>query len=120
MAERGPPLDLSVDRCAAFQSWKARWEDYAIVTELEKKEPAYQCAMLRYTFNDDTRKIYDKLDISENDRKEVNSIVNALESFAKGAINETLERHILNKRIQETGEKFDDFLTDIKQLQLLR
>ena len=26
--------DISVDRYAAFQSWKARWKDYAIFTEL--------------------------------------------------------------------------------------
>ena len=67
--------------------------------------------MLRYTFNDDTRKKYDTLNISENDHEEVNAIVNALESFAKGVINESLERYTLNKRVQETSEKF---LTDIK------
>ena len=36
--------------------------------------------------------------------------------FAKGIINETLERHKFFQRQQEEGESFDDFLTDIKLL----
>ena len=40
-----PILDLGVDRYASFKQWKARWEDYVIVSELGKKDPEYQCAM---------------------------------------------------------------------------
>ena len=39
-----------------------------------------------------------------------------MEEFAKGIINETLERHKFFQRQQEEGESFDDFLTDIKLL----
>ena len=39
-----------------------------------------------------------------------------MEKFAKGIVNETLERHLFNSRCQEEGELFDDFLTDIKIL----
>ncbi len=111
-----PVLDLSVDRYVAWKAWLAKWNDYYIVTELVKKEPAYQCAMLRYTFTDETRNIYDTLNLSENDAKDVAKIIEALEGFAKGIVNETLERHIFNCRVQEDGEMFDDFLTDIKIL----
>ena len=37
-----PILDLGVDRYASFKQWKARWEDYVIVSELGKKDPEYQ------------------------------------------------------------------------------
>ena len=95
---------------------KAKWIDYCIVTELEKKTPEYQSAMLRYTFTDETRNIYESLNLSETDAKDIEKIIDVLEKFAKGIVNETLERHLFNSRWQEEGELFDDFLTDIKIL----
>ena len=33
-----PILDLTVDRYAAWTSWKKKWEDYAVITGLSAKE----------------------------------------------------------------------------------
>ena len=54
--------------------------------------------------------------LSENDANDVAKIIDALEGFAKRIVNETLERHVFNCRVQEEGEFFDDFLTEIKLL----
>ena len=70
-----PILDLSVDRYVAWKAWLAKWNDYFIMTELGKKAPEYQCAMLRYTFTDETRNIYDTLGLSENDANDVTKIM---------------------------------------------
>ena len=40
-----PRLDLSVDRYSAFKSWKSKWDDYVMLSNLEAKQPAYQAAM---------------------------------------------------------------------------
>ena len=111
-----PVLDLSVDRYTAWRAWKAKWIDYCIVKELEKKAPEYQSAMLRYTFTDETRNIYGSLNLSATDAKDTAKIIDVLEKFAKGIVKETLERHLFNSRCQGEGELFDDFLTDIKIL----
>ena len=42
-----PVLDLWVDRYAAFKLWKEKWQDYAMLTELDKKDTKYQAALLR-------------------------------------------------------------------------
>ena len=39
-----------------------------------------------------------------------------METFPRGIINETLERHKFFKRKQEVGETFDEFLTDLRLL----
>ena len=39
-----------------------------------------------------------------------------METFARGIINETLERHKFFKRKQEEGETFDEFLTELRLL----
>ena len=40
----------------------------------------------------------------------------ALETYATGIVNETLERHKFNVRRQASDESFDDFLTALKNL----
>ena len=72
--------------------------------------------MIRYTFTSDTRNIYEAFNLSEADANSPNKILETLETFSKGIINETLERHTFNLRQQEDGESFDDFMTDVKTL----
>jgi hypothetical protein len=111
-----PKLDLSVDRHCAYKAWRDKWKDYSVVTKLEEESAEYQCSMLRYTFAEDTRKIYNTFDLSTDEQKDIKVILEKLETFAKGTVNETMERHTFNRRKQEDGEPFDDFLTDIKIL----
>ena len=54
-------LDLSVDRCPTFKTWKTRWKDYAIITELAMKPNQYQYATLRFTFTEKHRKFTNPL-----------------------------------------------------------
>ena len=72
--------------------------------------------MLRYTFTEETRKIYNTLNLTPDEAKDDKVIITKLETFAKGTVNETLERHTFNSRTQEEGESFDDFLTELKVL----
>ena len=86
-----PKLDLSVDRFSAYKSWRAKWDDYVMLTELNTKDAAYQAAMLRYAFTDETRQMYDSLQLSDVDHRNPERILEEVEKFAKGIINETLE-----------------------------
>ena len=104
-----PKLDLTVDRYAAFQAWFDRWEDWAVVTKLDQQDAAYKVSMLRYTFSEETRRIYNTLTLTEAEKKDHEAIIKKLETFAKGTVNETMERHTFNSRDQEEGETFDDF-----------
>ena len=79
-----PILDLSVDRYAAWENWKEKWNDYVVVSDHATKSEDYQCSVLRYTFTDETRKIYKSLKLSEENAKKTDEIIKALETFAKG------------------------------------
>ena len=83
------------------------WEDHAIITELDKKPNQYQCAMLRYTFIEETQKIYQPLNITSND---INTIIEELEKFARGIVNETLK--ILSKNCNFCTTCHDTMIRD--------
>jgi len=94
-----PKLDLSMDRYAAWKTWKQMWNDFVMITKLKAEEDAeYVAAMIRYTFTDDTRNIYDSLNLSEAKNNDPAVIIEKLEEFARGLANETLERHNFNLR----------------------
>ena len=69
-----------------------------------------------YTFTEDTRKIYNTFTLTAEEAKDASKIIEKLEIFAKGTVNETMERNTFNSRSQEEGEAFDDFLTELKVL----
>ena len=89
---RPPLLDLTVDRYSASKS---------LLSGLKDKDEEFQSAMMRYTSSAETRNIYDSLNLSEADSKKPARIMAAMEDFAKGILNETLERHSFNSRRQE-------------------
>ena len=87
-----PKLDLSVDRYCAFKTWHERWTDYSVVTKLKDESAEYQSSTLRYTFSEETRKIY----LTNNEKKDPAVIIKKLEEFSKGIINESIEHHTFN------------------------
>ena len=111
-----PILDLSVERYAAYRVWRERWDDYVLLTNLYEKEKNIQAAMSRHSFSSDTRKVYLGLDLTALERNDPDTMLMKLEIFTKGIVNETLERHQFNSRKQDDGEKFDDYLTEVKIL----
>ena len=84
-----PILDLISrdDMDATWGSWFEKWEDYKVVTELSKKAMPYQCSMLRYCFSDTTRSIYKSLDLSNEERLNPDSIVQALHRYVDDSVN---------------------------------
>lgn len=42
--------------------------------------------------------MYETLNLSEEDKKDISQIIAALQTFAKGVINETTERHVHENR----------------------
>ena len=65
---------------------------------------------------DDTLKVVDNFDLASDKKHDVTTIINALECYAKGQINETVEHQNLLSRVQQPGGRFDDFRLDLREL----
>jgi hypothetical protein len=53
---------------------------------------------------------------SDDDRTDIAKIIDAFQRFCVGEVNITYDRCVFNRRIQETGESFDAFLSDVRRL----
>ena len=94
------------------------WNNYQILTQLDKHSRDYQVALLVHTLGDDALKIYNglKFDKPEEERR-VKEILDAFENFAIGEVNETYEHFKFNHWSQKVGESFDLFLSDLRKLE---
>lgn len=75
-----------------------KWRDYKALIE-------YQYAVLRYTFSTKTRHVYNSFNLNEDHFKNPETINQRLETFAKGIINETMERHVFDNRKKRRWRK---------------
>lgn len=91
-------------------------DDYVLLSNYNEQTHEVQAAILRYSFSSETRRIYNSLDISTQDKQKAEIVIRELEKFAKGLINETLERHQYDSRQQEEGESFENYIAELKVL----
>jgi hypothetical protein len=97
-----------------WKIWKQRWQNYYIITKLDKQEQPYQRAMFLQTIGPEALEIYNGFDLAED--ATVIQIIEKFDSFAIGSLNETYERYVFNKRDQKPGESFDMYLTALRSL----
>ena len=111
-----PKLELQVDRGSDFAAWKAQWASYLSLSGLADEEASKQVQALTLCFFRDTLTIVQNLGLSEEERKCVKSIIDAIQRYIEGHINESVERRNFRRRIQQPGETFDDFLVSLREL----
>ena len=108
-------LEITNDRGASYRLWRQRWDDYAMLAGLASKPRNLQMAILRTCLSDEALTVVANMDVPEAQHN-VTSMVEYLERYARGQVNEVLERRTFNMCTQQDGETFDDFATRLRDL----
>ena len=101
-----PKLDLNVDRGTDFAAWRAQWDSYCFLLGLVDENTAKQVKALTLCLSRETLAVVHNLGLS----KAQSAIIEAMQKYMDGHINETMERHKFRRRTQQQGETFDDYL----------
>ena len=83
---------------------------------MDRESKAKRAAILLPCIGADAYEIFETLDLSAEDKKDVDRVVKALEDHCIGETNVTYERYLFNQRVQQAGESFDAFFADLKRL----
>ncbi|XP_065902494.1 uncharacterized protein [Dysidea avara] len=94
-----PKLDLQIDRGTDFTAWRLQWRSYCSLSGLAQQEASKQ-----------------NLGLTTEQRNDVTTIIEALQRYVDGHLNETVERRNFRRRVQQPGESFDDFLIALREL----
>ena len=91
-------------------------ERLCIMSRLVEENAATQYNVLLLTFSRDTALVVGNLGLSEDKKKDVKSIIEALTQHVEDVVNETVERKAFRQRRQQSLESFDDFLVSLRDL----
>ena len=111
-----PRLDQQVDGGTDLLAWKKQWEAYMSLSGLDKEPQTKQVQALTLCFSHETLNIVDNLGLTEEKCAKVTPIMEAIQQYIKGHINESVERRNFRRRIQQPGEMFDDYLVSLREL----
>ena len=71
---------------------------------------------LTLCFARETVTIVDNLGLTRAQRESVEDTITAIQQYVDGQVNESVERCNFHRRVQQTGETFDDFLVSLREL----
>ena len=75
------PMDTKGDLPSNWQFFKQQWADYEVATELKEKDKTVRIATLRSIMGKECLKILQTLSMSEDEKKDPDSVVGALEKY---------------------------------------
>ena len=100
-----------------WRRFREQYENYELASDLTDKSQEKRAAVFLTCIGNDAYDVYRTMEFeSPEDRKRLDPVIAAFEKFCVGAVNVTYERYVFNRRIQDSGERFDAFLGDVRRL----
>ena len=105
---------------AKVENWKVfkqRWENYSLLSALDKVPRDLQVAQLENCLGDEALKAMSGFKFTTpDDQRTVKEILDEFERFVIGQVNQTLERYRFGNRSQAEGEDFSRYLSELRRL----
>ena len=110
-------LTIEGNLAANWKKFKRTWDNYAVVTRLNRFEDEFKTATFLSCIGEDALEIFEGLDFpSEDDRKKLEVVITKFQEFYLGETNETYERFVFNSRQKKENETVDQYITTLRRL----
>ena len=89
-----PPLIFEGNIKEKWCKWKHKFVLYLKGSGLDKKDPETQVAVLLNIIGEDALDKYNTFNLTEDDNKDLNKVMQAFEDYCSPKANETVDRHL--------------------------
>ena len=103
-------LDFQIDRGTDFTAWQTQWNSYSSLSGLAQEDAAKQVKALTMCLSRETLVIVHNLGLTEEQMKQPDVIIQAMQKYLDSHVNETVECQNFRRRQQLPGELFNNFL----------
>ena len=104
-------LETKGNLASNWKRFRRVWSNYEVASRLVKQPKEERTATLLTCIGADALEIVDGLNFAnEDERKDIDVVLEKLEVFCVGETNEIYERYQFNKRDQESGESIDSYV----------
>jgi len=113
-----PALKIHTGELAVnWRRFKSQWRNYELATDVAKESQEKRTAILLSCIGSDAYDVFQSMVFrDEADRSNIEAVIKAFDDYCVGEINITYERYTLNKRVQDSNETFDNFVTELRRL----
>ena len=100
-----------------WKLWKEKYNNYFVISRLDRESPEYQLAMFKHAIGDDGLKVIKSFTYSEGENaNDWRVVMGKMEKHCIGEVNEIYERYCFNKRDKLPTETVDNFVAELKTL----
>ena len=101
-----------------LEAWKEKYNNYFVISRLDRESSPYQRAMFKHTIGDDALKVIKTFSYTEGeDSGNWRVVMDKMEKCCIGEVNaEIYERYCFNKRDKLPTESVDCFVAELKTL----
>ena len=100
-----------------WKLWKEKYDNYFVISRLDRETPEFQLAMFKHTIGDDALKVIKTFNYAEGENSSDWRVVMAkIEKHCIGEVNEIYERYCFNMRDKLPTESVDSFVAELRNL----
>src|SRR5688572_7046014 len=100
-----------------WKRFKSQWANFEVASDLEEKSSSKRAAVFLACIGSEAYETFQAMDFeTEGDRADIDKVIEAFESHCVGEVHVTYERYVFNQRMQDVGETFDTFMSDLRRL----
>ncbi|UYV72761.1 K02A2.6-like [Cordylochernes scorpioides] len=110
-----PPPNFSFD-AKDWPSWKQRFSRYRLLSNLNAKEQEYQITALIYLMGERAEEIHSAFNLSADDAKNLDKVIEAFDNHFIGKRNVVYERALFGLRSQRPEETIEEFVTVLHRI----
>ena len=116
-----PPkyLDLkhSGEIAENWKLWKEKYNNYFVISRLDRETPEFQLAMFKHTIGDEALKVIKTFNYAEGENSsDWRVVMGKMEKHCIGEVNEIYERYCFNMRDKLPTESVDSFVAELRNL----
>ena len=109
------PMCVKGDPVNNWEFFRQQWEDYEVATGLDKQDQKIRLATFRSVMGKECLQIFLNLKLSDDDRKDINACITALENYFKPKRNVVYERYMFNTCSQQPEESVDGYVNRLRK-----
>src|SRR5678816_3662126 len=102
---------------AEWKRFSSQWANFEVASDLDEKSSSKRAAVFLACIGSEAYETFQAMDFeTEGDRADIEKVIEAFESHCVGEVHVTYERYVFNQRMQDVGETFDSFMSDLRRL----
>lgn len=111
-----PVLTFDGNMKEKWEKWQQKYEFYMRAAGLSKVDNERKVAILLNTIGEEGLEKFNTFNLSAEEKKDPDKVLKAFSDYCSPKANQTIDRHLFFTRVQQSGESFISYLTELKVL----